>query len=684
MKRAANFSGRIRAYRYQILLFAILLMTIGVIYGNDLSILLNEALQNEACNYILLLPFFAAFLFYLKKDVVKATIRIEKQKKNANIKYFNELSGIVLCLIAFMIYWYGSYTFYPLEIHLLSLPIFIMGAILFLSNIQTLRVLLFPVLFLFFIVPIPSSIVYTAGGALANFNTQIAYTVLKGAGLPINLTTSYGAPTIILTTAAGQPANFSVDVACSGIYSLVAFTMFGVFLAFLLSGKIMKKLAVFVLGLFTFAALNLVRITTIFSISYVFGEETAIIVHSFAGVVLLLAGMLLILLISDKLFKNKIMTKPQLQPPCPACKTLQQHAKDFCKNCGRLIVNKTPSVSKTTLGKMLLLLVCCVIAVQSVQAPTFATAKNTLELSSTSDQQNSTSVLPQIPDYSLSFIYRDVEYEKVAGQDASLMYAYFPANASHPVIFADIGVASTISNLHNWEECLISLQTARGQFPSVTQLESKEITLLQNPALTAQYLVFKEPSPKNTTQLTVYWYEKVPFKYDLITQQKYVRISLIILTEDSTGYQKYEPQLIAAAQLIAEAWEPLKNQAILSLGVPAQQALLVVLIVFLVSTQTAAYFSQQRKRSNMFKIFDNYASVKEKIVFNVILQLSEGNKNVRTMDIVTGVEAKVEKPVNANTVLSVLRRLEGEGFVHRAVASIGNSPVLVWRILSLF
>jgi exosortase len=680
MKRAANFRGRIRDNRYQILLFAILLITIGVIYGNDLSILLNEALQNESCNYILLLPFFAAFLFYLKKDVVKATIRIEKQKKNTNTKYFNELSGIVLCLIAFMIYWYGSYTFYPLEIHLLSLPIFIMGAILFLSNLQTLRVLLFPVLFFFFIVPIPSPIIYTTGGALANFNTQIAYTVLKGVGLPLNLTTSYGAPTIILTTAAGQPANFSVDVACSGIYSLVAFAMFGVFLTFLLSGKIMKKLAVFVLGLFTFAALNLLRITAIFIISYIFGEEAALVVHSFAGIVLLLAGMLLILFISERLFKNKIMTKPQLQPPCPACKIMQQNTKTFCKNCGRFLVNKTPSVSKTTLGKIVLLLLCCVIAIQSVQAPTFATAKNTLELSSTGNSQNSTNVLPQLPDYSLSFLYRDVEYEKVAGQDASLMYAYFPANESHPVIYADIGVASTISNLHNWEVCLISIQSAQGQYPLVTQLESKDISLLQNPALTAQYLVFKNPSPVNTTQMTVYWYEKVPIKDSLVTQQKYVRISLIILTQNSSEYQKYEPELMNGALLVAEAWEPLKHQALLSMGVPAQQAILAVLVVFLIFTQTAQYFSQQRKRSNMLKIFDNYASAKEKIVFSTILKLSEKNKNLRTRDIIEAVVANVKKPVNPNRVLNILRTLEDEGFVGRKVASIGNSPVLVWKI----
>jgi exosortase len=679
MNVKSKFASKVSAHKRLIILFVLFSLAVGVIYGNDLVILANEAVQNEACNYILLLPFFAGFLFYIKRDVVKATIAVEKQKKQSRTNYISELSGIVLCLIAFMVYWYGSYTFYPLEYHLLSFPIFIMGAILFLSNLRTLRVLLYPSIFLFFIIPIPSTIIYTAGGALANFNTQIAYSILKAIGLPLTLDSSYGAPTIILNTAAGQSANFTVDVACSGIYSIVAFTMFAAFLAFILSTKLPKKILIFALGLITFVGINLVRITTIFSIGYVAGEQVAMVVHSFAGIVLLFVGMMAILFISEKVFKIKLTVKPQPQTPCPQCETKLLSVQMFCKNCGRLLNNKKKSISKTTLGKMLLLLILCSVAMASVQAPTFATAKNTLEFSSTDNPENSTSVLPQVPGYTLEFLYPDTQYAQIAGQDASLMYAYFPNNSSGHLIYADIGVASSISNLHNWEVCLFSIQTAQGNFPLATKLESKDILLLQNPPLTAQYLVFKNPSPATSTQMTVYWYERVPFKNGLSTEQKYVRISLIIMLPESEDYKKFETELMALSQPVAQAWEPLKSQAILSLGVPAQQALIVILIVFLLLAQTAQYLEQQRKRSNTLKIFDSYASAKEKIVFKTTLKLIEENKIVRTKDIIVAVEEKAKKPVNHDRVMSILKTLKNEGFIRTEVASIGNSPVLIWR-----
>jgi len=201
-------------YRY-VLLFALCLLLVIIVYGNDFSILANEAFQNEALSHILLLPFLAGFLFYLKKDMVKAALAQDKHSKRTNVKYFNEILGVVLCLVAFLVYWYGSQTFYPLEYHIVSLPIFVAGVALVLFNARVLIALIFPILFLLFFVPLPATFLYTMGGGLANFNTQVSYGILKTAGLPITLSSSYGAPTILLQNASGQPLNFSVDVACS-------------------------------------------------------------------------------------------------------------------------------------------------------------------------------------------------------------------------------------------------------------------------------------------------------------------------------------------------------------------------------------------------------------------------------------------------------------------------------------
>jgi exosortase len=668
-----------RTYYLHIFAFALVLASILVVYGNDFAILANEALQNEALSHILLLPFFVGFLFYLKKDVVKAAISSDKYSKRTTEKHVNEILGVVLCLVAFLVYWYGSQTFYPLEYHILSLPIFVAGVTLVLLNPRALLMLIFPILFLVFLIPVPVTFLAALGGGLANFNTQVSYVLLKTVGLPVTLSSSYGSPTILLTSASGQPVNFAVDIACSGIYSLVAFAMFATFLAFLAKASPFKKLLLFILGFFVFVILNIIRIMAIVTVGYSFGEEAALLVHSFAGLVLIFIGMLLLLVFSDKVLKIPIVTKPQEQPSCPRCKTNTSSLTDFCQNCGKFLSKSNLSISKISFVKLFLLLLGCSIVVLSIHAPTFATAKDSIELSSNDNSQNATNVFPEIPGYALAFLYRDTEYEKIADQDASFVYGYFPSNISDQVVYAVVGVSSSISNLHNWEVCFITYQAAQGQYPLVNVHDSRDIQLLQDPPLIAKYLVFD--SPNNYTQVTLYWYEKATFKTGLTVAQKYVRISLIILTQSSADYPQLEEELLATGQLIAETWEPLETQALISLGVPAQQALLAASIAFLAVTITTQYFAERRKTSNNLKLFNNFASPKEKLVLQTVLDLAKEKRHITTSDIVEKIcQKRGQRSMSFEKVLSTLNVLDEYGLIRRTVVSFENTPVLVWKV----
>ena len=674
-----NGSNKVRLYYRHVLLFALCLLLIIIIYGNDFWILASEAFQNEALSHILLLPFLVGFLFYLKKDVVKAALALDKHSKRTNIKYFNEILGVVLCLVAFLVYWYGSQTFYPLEYHILSLPIFVAGVTLVLLNMRALLALIFPILFLLFLVPMPATFLYTIGGGLANFNTQVSYGVLKTAGLPITLSYSYGAPTILMSSASGQPVNFAVDIACSGIYSLVAFAMFATFLAFLAKTSIFKKLSLFVLGFSVFVALNITRIMGIVTVGYVFGEDAAVFLHSFAGLVLVFLGMFLILVFSDKVLKIQIATKPEKQPPCPKCKRKTPSIINFCQNCGRFIGKSSGLISKGLFVKLFLLLLGCSLAVLSISAPTFATAKDSIELSSVGNLQDASSVFPELPGYTLAFLYRDVEYERVATQDSSLVYGYFPEDTSEPVVYAVVGVSGSISNLHNWEVCFVTMETDQGQYPLLDVHDSREIQLLQDPPLIAKYFVFD--SPDDYTQVTLYWYTRATFKTGLTVEQKYVRISLIILTQTSAGYPQFEEELLAIGQLIATTWEPLESQALISLGVPAQQALLAVSVAFLAVTVTTQYFSERRRTANNLKLFNNFASPEEKLVLQTVLDLAKEKKHMQTSDILKNVRKKRGgRSMSFKKVLNALNVLDENGLIRRTVVSVGNSPVLVWKV----
>ena len=493
-----------------------------IIYGEDLKILFDEALKTEALTHILLVPAFAATLFYLKRDTIKSILSVEKRKKDPIAKHSDAIAGLILCLTALLIYWYGSNTSRPTEYHILSIPIFLTGTILTLSNFKVLKLTLFPTLFFLFLIPPPLDILYAISGVTANLETQASHTILQALNIPVTLSNAYGPPTLQLE-ANQNPTAFTVDLPCSGIYSLIAFTVFSAFLASISKATAKRKAAMFLLGIPTFEALNIIRITTIVSIAYYLNEEIAMLIfHSLAGLTLIFIGMILTLIISEKILGVRVLPK-KAKTDCPTCKESLKKGLLFCQACGRLLKTPNWKISREAWAKATLLTIGCLLVAMSLKAPTFAIAKNTVEILSTKPE-NTANILPEIEGYNLTYLYRDTKYENLAKQDAAIIYAYYPKNESKPTIYASINVANTLSNLHSWEVCLITWQTSRGRYPLVEVLDSKEIRLMENPPIIARYLAFRNPN--NYTQIALYWFEKATFNNGITVEQKYV-LSLI-------------------------------------------------------------------------------------------------------------------------------------------------------------
>lgn len=669
-------TGKLKRYSQHMVATVFLLVLVVIVYGQDLHILLNEALHSEALTHVLLIPFFAGYLLYIKRDLVKAALTLDNLRSKTNPRFLDEMIGVALCLIAFLTYWYGSHTFYSLQYHLLSLPLFLMGVTLILFNLKTLTILFFPLLFLVFLTPPPTEFMYTIGGAMANFNTYASYTLLKTIGIPVTLTSTYGPPTITLTTA--NTPTFTIDLPCSGIYTFIAFAMFAFFLSLIAVTSLPKKLVVFTLGFVTFQSLNIIRITTIVAIGHWINPDIAMqLFHNVSGLLLIFTGMLLMLLTADKLLKIQLFPTSPPQEPCPKCTPSRQQHEPFCINCGTYLHPAAlHNVTHRFWGKLALLILGCSILTLSIHAPTFAVAQDQIQL--TTGWETASDVLPIIPDHQLKFLYRDESYEEIAGQDAALMYAYFPTNRSHPTVYVDLGVANSISNLHNWEVCLVAWQTAHGQYPLVTVLDSRDTQLLEDTPIIARYFTFQ--SPENYTQVTLYWYEQATFNLGFTVNQKYVRISLIILAKTATNYQKLESHLYTFAQQIAAHWKPLKTQSLISLGIPAQQVLLALSISFVTITKTIQHSNKWRRKTHNQKIFTQIAPPHDKQVLDTIQHLSERTPHLETRQIHNAVQKGTKKPLKFNKLQETLRTLENYGFITKDLTSIHNIPKLIWKI----
>lgn len=650
-----------------------------IVYWRDLSVLVNEALYNEAVTHVLIVPVLVSYIIYQKRNVIKASFELDALKARSNYYFLTEVVGAALCLSAFLMYWYGSYTFSPLEYHLFSIPLFLFGLTLILLNVKATIALVFPIIFLLFLIPPPSDLTYSAGALLGNFTTQASYFLLSLLGLPVTLDATYGAPIIALTVSDGAPILFSVDLACSGLYSLIAFMMFATFLAYIIKGTLIKKVALFIFGFFALMFLNVVRIFTIVSVGYWLGEEIAMtIFHTAAGWVLIFGGIFLLLVIGEKVLHLQLFKSSDELLSCSNCDNGIQKHESFCSYCGKFLnFTSNTKISSIFLVKIFVLLFSALLVTSTMQAPVFAFTKGLTFANPNLDDSND--IFPDFTGYQFKFLYRDVEYEDIADQDASLVYAYIPLKASGPTVYVDVGIAESLTNLHNWEVCYVTYQTSQGREPLVSVLDNRDIQLLENPPLIARYFSFE--SKTDYTQISLYWYEKALFNTGFTVEQKFVRITLIILAADSTTYLQSEEQLLTFAQSIASHWEPLKEQSLFSLSVTLQQILLVVATLFVGVAGTAEYMRKWQKKKETLKIFKKFVQSDEKLLFQTIQKVNAESR-ATTENIAVALEKANGKNVDLGELTRMLEHLQENGLIERDIVNIKNESQLVWKPIS--
>ena len=656
---------------------ALIVLAALTIFYQDLAIVANDALQSEFMSHLLAIPFLFSYLIYRKRKILKAVIPFKTAETKSNKIIFSSVTiGAILCLLAILIYWYGSYTFIPLEYHMVSLIIFVVGCVLIIFNTSTLRVLLFPIAFLIFLVPPPLEIVYALGSSLSTTSSQVAYAILKAMGLPVSLGKQYGTPAIILPNL----PPFVVDIACSGIYSLIGFLIFAIFIAYISKGRSWKKVTTFFIGFLLIYALNILRITIIVLIGNQYGMELAMqIFHLLGGWVLIFLGTLLLLTISEKILKTTIFTTKTRTKPCPKCTSHKQENLSFCTACGNLL--KTPEVrlQKQDLAKIAALFATAVLLL-SIQAPVFALTQGPAEviLQTPAGQQVTTKILPEMSGYTSRFIYRDTEFEQIAKQDASLTYAY-TSTSSNPkeIIWVTIEVAKSKSNLHRWEVCLITWELSQGRQPEVTQVDLRDVELLQNPPIIGRYFAFQDIE-SNMTQVVLYWYESATFQTNSTSQQEYVKITVIVFPETPKNIQEIEEKMLPFAKAIVNHWQPIKTWTQIALALSQNGPTLITITTLTLTTIITAWVIQQQlqKKTNQ----KAYRKLPEKDK-KILQAIKEANKNHKgtTQEIASAYKRLNEEKIKLETLHETLSNLEEAGLTKQTITNENDQPILKWK-----
>ena len=659
-----------------------LIAGVTALYFQDLRIIFTDALTNESTSYLLIMPFLFAYLVYRKRKMLRATVATERRNPSDNTEHFGALGGILLGATAIILYWYGSYTFTPLEYHVLTLPLFAAGLILILFNPQTLRQAAFPIAFLVFLAPLPSQITYNLGSTLSAISSVASNAIVNLLGIHSTISSLSGTPAITITQANGTVLPpFAVDIACSGIYSLIVFMVFAAFVAFIVTDKLWKKAAIFLVGFPLIYFLNILRITIILLIGYQWGQELALnIFHLLGGWILIFLGTLILLVISEKLFKTRIFTRKQTQQNCPNCNHHpSDRTEDFCLICGRLVKYPEASSRKIDIAKIVAIAVAAILLL-SIQAPVFALTQGPAQvlIQTPTGQQGNSQIFPQMPNYTLQYLFRDTEFEQLSGQDLSLIYSYTPYDAEKGTIFVGLQIGPTAKTLHQWEFCLVTWPLSQGYQPSAEQLDLRDVQIMQNPSITARYFAFRDKT-LDQIQLVLYWFENSIFTTNGTSQQKYVEISLISYPNTPQDITRMENELLPFATAIVNYWQPIKTWTAITLALSINGITLAEITVALLAAIIIFYtYKTIEQRKINAKTYQKL-SLQNKQIIDTIAETERTTKPTleaiaETYKIKTGLQIEKEE------LLQKLSETEKTGIAKEIITNIQDEPTRIWKI----
>jgi exosortase len=492
-----------------------------LVFWNDLQIVLNEGLVAEGYSHVLLLPFVLAYLIYRKRHVLAAMQGLPDKKSFGDI--WTVVGGSLL-LTSFVVYFYSTETTYALEWRIIVLPVFITGMVLVLFGYRFWREIAVPIAFLAFFDPYFIQLTNPYWELLANISAIGAHDLLASLGYATQLTTTLTGPVIQTVNPRGTQYAFDIGVGSSGLQSLIGYTLFAALVAYIFVGSIPKRLVLFVLGYPLLVGMNIIRIAGIIGLTNFVGQTAGDIFHLTGGLFLVFIGSVLLLLMGQHVLKLGFGPSLGSIKPC-------QHrirGDRFCFQCGGALPGRGPSLTRSRFTG-LLVVIAGTLLLLSILTPAYAQTSSLTKVDLGSQSPAVlTQLLPNIPGWNLSFVYRDTATQAALEADAALIFVYQrnnPATMEQQTIYAIVQVGPIF---HTWEDSLYYHPKNLGlPYANVSVLQP--LTVVGSGPLptsvVATFFVFRRPG-LNLTEAVLEWTSRGTFTIDGTKQERFLMMSI--------------------------------------------------------------------------------------------------------------------------------------------------------------
>ena len=210
--------------------------------------------------------------------------------------------GVPLLLVGLLLYALGRSQFI-LFFEVFSQIVVLVALVLLFRGRPALRLVWFPLFFMFFMVPLPASLVASLTAPLKSAVSAVAADLLYLAGYPV------ARAGVILSVG---PYQLLVADACAGLTSMFTLEALGLLYMNLMNYTNVRRnviLAVLIIPI-AFAA-NIVRVMILVLVTYHLGDAAGKgFIHSFAGMVLFMTG-LLMMVATDRVMRAAFVGKNQ-------------------------------------------------------------------------------------------------------------------------------------------------------------------------------------------------------------------------------------------------------------------------------------------------------------------------------------------------------------------------------------
>lgn len=275
--------------------FSILLILFFCVYYPIQSELIHVWLEDSNNSHGLLVPFAFGYFVYQKKEGLKSYITGKNSPKPNLWVDSIGLTIFIVSLSMYVLFYIGHIAFVSRVLMLLSF----ISLIWYYFGLRLINILLFPLLFLFFMVPMPVSFTSYITLPMQTFATNMSVSLISIFSIPL----VQEGHLVHFSTCTIEVAN-----ACSGIRSLVSMVMLGTMFAYMTKKNNFKRIVILLFSPAIAILANVMRITGTGLLANSYGDKVAKgFVHEISGILVFGFGFI-ILFALFKLLNKEFVT----------------------------------------------------------------------------------------------------------------------------------------------------------------------------------------------------------------------------------------------------------------------------------------------------------------------------------------------------------------------------------------